>query len=819
MTHLHPSRAIERAASLRPTRLARALGLVLAAMSGSTLSYAQSAAVSGAGAAAASDGVETIVVTARKKLERLQEVPLAITAITARTLEDAGVKNTQDIVSLTPGLSMTSAGSEAQLNPVIRGVSNLNTAGDPTVAIFLDGMYLANSSAVSLGMIAMERVEVVKGPVSALYGRNAFGGAINYVSKRPGKELEGVVDLGISSYGGRTATASLNGTLVPGLLTARLTLGYDKSLGSWRDEVNGNRAGGYEKKDGMLSFGITPSTALSIDGAIYYGKDLFGQANFAVTDTNCGGVQAASTPIYGKTVLRQFCGEVKPLPLEVPTLNAAAGVAGNDREVTAANVRAAWDLGFMDAALLLGHNDVKQRRYNDFTGKRDGIPFQTLNPVGFNFQSVGLGNNGDSKDDQIELRLASKQTQSLRWQGGLNWFDGSSRAGTLVGTDTSKLAAGQTMVNSFLQNCYGSSTGGFGPCWGDARRTDKLTSPFAALEYDLASALTLSGEYRHTSQEKGQEILRNTSSPASPPPGLGSATGFQTKDFSFDNYRASMRWKMNADSMIYVSSANGTKAGGFNSAATVPEDLSYNPETSRTVELGGKFGFMGRKLQIGIALFTISTSDVQISGPSSNPANLGLVTKNFGSTQSQGIELDFAAAPAPGWKISGGIGYSDPKFKAGSYDFTISVADCQAIAMCASRQVAVNSPSGVKQALDLNGLSVPRTSNVTANLSLQYNGSVGKDWGWFGRSDLRYESKRYTTQTNWSWIPDRTLLNLRAGLENGNYRFTAFVNNATDSKVPDGALPSNRLNDSVPVIGATLPTRRTIGLTAGMNFL
>jgi iron complex outermembrane recepter protein len=476
-------------------------------------------------------------------------------------------------------------------------------------------------------------------------------------------------------------------------------------------------------------------------------------------------------------------------------------------------------LNVVDAALLLGHNDVKQRRYNDFTGKRDGLPMPTVNPAGFNFQSVGLGNNGDSKDDQIEVRIASKQSQTLRWQGGLNWFDGSSRAGTLVGTDVSKLAAGQTMANSFLQSCYGSSTGGFGPCWGDARRTDKVTSPFAALEYDLNKSVTLSGEYRHTNQEKGQEILRNTSSSLSPPPGLGSATGFQTKDFSFNNYRASARWALSGDSMLYFGSANGTKAGGFNSAATVPEDLSYNPETSRTVELGGKFSLMDRKLQVGVALFSINTQNVQISGPSSNPANLGLVTKNFGSTQSPGIEIDFAAVPAANWKINGGIGYSDPKFKDGSYDFTVAAADCQAIPDCASRQLGVNSPSGIKQALNLSGLHVPRTSNVTANIGLQYNGSVsGSDWGWFARSDLRYESKKFTTQTNWSWIPERTMLNLRAGLDNGKYRVTAFINNATDSQVPEGALPSNRLNDSVPVIGAALPTRRTFGVTGSLSF-
>ena len=800
-----------------PTRLTLAMGLAVAALGGVGPACAQASA-DAASTSTPANAVETVVVTARKKRERLQDVPLAITAINAKTLEDAGVKNTQDIVNLTPGLSMTSAGSEAQLNPVIRGVSNLNTAGDPTVAIFLDGMYLANSSAVSLGMISMERVEVVKGPVSALYGRNAFGGAINYVSKRASSALEASAELGLAQHGGKSLTATVSGGLVPGLLNTRLTLGLDKTDGSWIDAVNGITAGGYDKKDAMLTVNLTPGKTVTLDGALYYGKDVFGQATFGVTGTNCGATSATGPALYGATVYRQYCGELKLDEVQNAKIKDTAGVAGNDREVLASNLRLSVDLGAVDLAVLLGYNDVKQRRLNDFTGKRDGLPFLVSNPSGLSYQNVVLGNNANNDDLQAELRVASKQTQALRWQGGLNWFDGKSDTGTLVGTDISGLATGQTMSNAFLQNCYGSSTGGFGACYGDVRRKDKVISPFAAVDYDLLPALTLSAEVRHTAQQKTQEILRNTSSPLSPPPGLGSAAGLQTKDFSFNNARAAARYKIGAEQMVYASYANGTKAGGFNSAATVPADLGFDPETAKTLEVGTKFSLMERKLQIGLALFSIKTSDVQISGPSSNPANLGLVTKNFGATKSTGLEIDFAAAPAPGWRINGGVGYSDPKFTSGSYDYTITAADCQAIPMCAERQVTVASPSGNKQALNLDGLHVPRTSNITANLGLQYNGALSSDWTWFARSDLRYESKRYTTQTNWSWIPARTLLNLRAGVESGLYRFTAYLNNATNDLTAEGALPSNRLNDSVPVLGATLPVKRTLGVTAGINF-
>lgn len=797
---------------LRPTPWAVAFGMAVATMAGVPSVHAQQAAADKA------DDPSTVVVTARKRVERLQDVPLAITAINAKVLEDAGVRTTQDIVNLTPGLSLTSAGSEAQLNPVIRGISNLNTAGDPTVAIFLDGIYLANSSSVSLGMIAMERVEVVKGPVSALYGRNAFGGAINYVSKRPSKTLEANAELGVSQHGGRTLTASVSGSVVPNLLTARVTLGYDKTDGTWTDAVNGVTAGGYKKKDGMVSFSLTPSKTLSVDGSVYFGNDTFGQAPFGVTGTNCGAVSPLGPALYGTTVLRQFCGELALDEVQIPKLNPAAAVVGNDRDVLSANVRLSADVGFGDLTVLLGYNDVTTRRLNDFTGKRAGLPFQVINPAGINFQSVQFGNNSNNSDSQAEIRLASKQNQAFRWQGGLNWFDGKAAVGTLVGTDISGLLPGQSMASAFNQSCFGSTTGGFGPCFGDTRRTDKVVSPFAALEADVMPALTLAGEFRHTQQTKGQEILRNTSSAVSPPAGLGEAAGFKSQEFTFDNYRASARYKISPDAMVYAAYADGTKAGGFNAAATVPQDLTFDPETSSTVEVGGKFSLMDRKLQVGVAVFSIKTKDVQISGPSSNPASLSLVTKNFGKTKSQGIEVDFAAAPAPGWRINGGFGYSDPKFTDNSYDFTIVAADCQAIEMCRTRQVGVTSPSGVRQALDLNGLHVPRTSNLTANLGLQYNGSLPGDWGWFARADLRYESKRYTTQTNWSWIPERTLLNLRAGLESGRYRFTVYVNNATNDTTPDGALPSNRLNDGVPVLGAAMPVKRTIGMTAGISF-
>lgn len=228
-------------------------------------------AVAPAETADAGAGDGEIVVTARNREERLQEVPLAITALSTENLAQANVRNLRDVSYLTPGLSISSGGSEFGVQPIIRGQTNLNGgAGDPNVAVFLDGIYISNNTAINLGLIQVARVEVVKGPVSSLYGRNAFAGAINYVSQTPATDAP---HASVSGFVGNDQQYSFQGAIsypiIPDVLAARITAGYEHFGGSYKDEVTGARAGGFEKRDLQASAIFTPTPELSVKGSYY----------------------------------------------------------------------------------------------------------------------------------------------------------------------------------------------------------------------------------------------------------------------------------------------------------------------------------------------------------------------------------------------------------------------------------------------------------------------------------------------------------------------------------------------------------------------
>jgi len=141
--------------------------------------------------------LEEIVVTARKREESVQDIPVVVTAFTADELARRGVSELEDVAAATPGLAFEDFSNGFSAAPVIRGLTQVNVSSEvQNVATFVDGIYLQRNFSVDIGQADLERIEVVKGPQSALYGQNAFAGAINYVLARPGEQFAGYVDVG-----------------------------------------------------------------------------------------------------------------------------------------------------------------------------------------------------------------------------------------------------------------------------------------------------------------------------------------------------------------------------------------------------------------------------------------------------------------------------------------------------------------------------------------------------------------------------------------------------------------------------------------------
>ncbi|MEY2882930.1 MAG: hypothetical protein RL490_654, partial [Pseudomonadota bacterium] len=229
--------------------------LLLAAVAAAPLLASPALAQTAADAASTDTGTE-IIVTARKRSERLQDVPMSISAVDSAEIKSARIERLADLAKNTPGLNYTPLfGAQNQL-PIIRGAAQ--TFGALNVGVFLDGVYLSGKAGVDLELNDLARIEVVKGPQSALYGRNTFAGAINYVTARPTKDLSGNAEATIGDNGLYKVQASLGGELTTGI---RVRVGgfYREFGGFYTSSIDGGAVDFAKNYGGIATVELQPT--------------------------------------------------------------------------------------------------------------------------------------------------------------------------------------------------------------------------------------------------------------------------------------------------------------------------------------------------------------------------------------------------------------------------------------------------------------------------------------------------------------------------------------------------------------------------------
>ncbi len=232
-------------------------------------------AASVAGEAMAQATLEEIVVTARKREESVQDIPVVVTAFTADELARRGVSELEDIAAATPGLSFEDFSSSFSAAPVMRGLTQVNVSSEvQNVATFVDGIYIQRNYAVDISLADFQRIEVVKGPQSALYGQNAFAGAINYVLNKPGEQFDGYGEVTAGTDGRLDYKAAFGGPLIEGKLGLRGYYGHSEFDGTWKNEFPGlsakdARLGWTDNETYSLVAVATPTDWLRLEGDLH----------------------------------------------------------------------------------------------------------------------------------------------------------------------------------------------------------------------------------------------------------------------------------------------------------------------------------------------------------------------------------------------------------------------------------------------------------------------------------------------------------------------------------------------------------------------
>lgn len=686
------------------------------------------AVASGAVGAQEWSGIEEVIVTSRRVSEKLQDVPVAITAFTSRDLEKQAIRSVNDLANYTPNMTFTSGVNGRTAVPVIRGIGIIDGRGfDNAVGVFIDGIFVSGRAAQNAGMLDLERVEVVKGPQSALYGRNTFSGAINYVTRAIPDEVTAKVE-GTIATDDLTRFGGSVGGRVNDWFAARLAVNYESDKGTYRNsgpQGLGDGIGGGESKSALLSLQFKPAENVTIDVGGYFGEEFGDNRPLTRLDNNCGQLDPMNpananlissdlrNPIY-------FCGEAKSTGSGFLSMSPAA--FSFDNQTKRGTLSVEWELPGVSiqsqsaytTSSSLNAQDLDRTQLGDggygylplaaFTAAgspsficsgfapvgpcRGTAPlFNQIRPGRFNtyFSTVGL----DTDYWSTELRFTSPRDQRLRWLGGLFYFRSKNDDTTNVGIDASEAVRTLGLPLSQIKFVIldpGAIIPGLSPL-GSALALAPPAFPPASLFLagpgtslatytpliDVQKAVFGSLEFDFTDRLTGTAELRHTKENQDLNNlfdnyfgGVGRFTG----ESSFTDPRLTLRFKATPEIMFYGSAARGTRSGGINALISDPAFLTYKPETNNTFELGFKSTLADGRMQLNVSAFYIDWTDAQFrqTAPgSTGNGTLVTATVNAGNVKSQGIEISMAAKLAERWLLDANLGVSDPKFDGNTY--------------------------------------------------------------------------------------------------------------------------------------------------------
>lgn len=797
---------------------------------------AASIAVTGVPAATAQSAadvlsLEEVVVTARKAEERLLDVPLAITAFSAAQIEQRGIASLEDVAAATPGLTFSDMQTGFLATPVIRGFAPIDVRGENNAAIFVDGVFVSSKSSLNFSQLDIERIEVVKGPQAALYGRDAFSGAINYVTAKPTDTVRGKAEMRVGNDGKRVAQMTVSGPLVEGLLRGRVAAMYDTFDGSYENQYVGlgqaADIGGYTFETFQGSLLLTPGGSFEAELSAYASNDRIGASPLRPVQPNCENLNAllsVQTP-RPPAAYQSYCGE---LPSGGKTaLQAIPEATGQDRNIVRAHLNLQWSSGFGTLTALSGYSKVNHSYNIDGgQGAGDEVPFTYiarpatgLVPVfGGVFQAGNLRTfrtgllqlNGGSTTEEFsqELRFASDPEKAFRWSGGLYYYEtksGSSLDGIAATKPlpadfytfclSCRSSAAFGVPGYFLDPAVGAGDGTF-MAWftsptGDAdfremiQKKESAPAVFGAIEADFGSNWTGRVEARYTEAKKSFNDKRTNRS------------GSNTWDLL--SWRATLDFKPTENWTIYGSFANAERGGDFDaknvrfvSASTVNVFVPglFDPETNQAAELGFKAELLDRRVALEFDVYHSKWKDIvipQIRTEIVNPAtgNIEPLTLpvafnvNAGDATIQGAEFSVSAKVTEHVDASFGVSYIDASYDHARLD--------------SFKNFPSYSPTG-----DISGNTLLRQSEWQAAASLGYRAPLRDTTDWYLRGDLSYRGKQYVDATNQGMIPALTLLNMQLGLQGEHWTVELWGRNLTNEDGAVGAFRDAYFTNTLP---------------------
>ncbi len=568
--------------------------------------------------------LEEVVVTAQKREQSAQDTPVAVTVLTGDAMTKLGVESSNDIADYTPGLSISPVFGAGNIpNIAIRGVglNDFRDYHESPSAVYVDEVYKAALASLDFQLFDVERAEVLKGPQGTLFGRNATGGLIQYITNKPGEELEGFVRLGAGSLGETKAELAVGGPIADGV-AGRISAVYHKNDGIHNnvnpagDDANQTDLSAFR---GQLKFDLSDAATLLLsvetasndnDGGnpYRYAPSFFAADSLAVID------EANRNVVVGTD--------------DRNDINASGGLA-LESDYTAGTARLNWSFEAFDLVSITNFQDFeKEHVQQDCDSTPDDFCITEF--------------ISDTKQFSQELRLQG-DLDAIQWDVGVFYFD--------LQTDGT-----QTLTGPIAGIFFGTE---FGTTQFDTETTSWAV--FGQLAYHLTDELTLSGGLRFTNDEKDmtQSFLIGVV-----PGGVvydSSTVGpLATQDEDNVSFMAKLSWDAGENLMVYGGVSKAFKSGTFNTGfgPVDPSQYSVEPEELTSFELGFKSTLGGGRHRLNGAVFFYDYQDHQAFVY----RDLNQLLFNA-DAEVFGAELEWTGLPTDSLEISVGIGYLDSTVK------------------------------------------------------------------------------------------------------------------------------------------------------------
>jgi iron complex outermembrane recepter protein len=695
------------------------------------LALAVSAAFAGAQALAAdastAPALEEIIVTAQKRSENLQDVPISVVAVSAQQIKDAGITDIRNLAILTPGLTVTSEGNEAITTARIRGIGTVgdNPGLESSVGVNIDGVYRPRNGVAFGDLGEIEQIEVLYGPQGELFGKNSDAGVINVTTKRPSSTFGAMAEVTGGNFNDREFRTSVTGPLND-IMAGRLYVGYQQNSGFLQvvngvgpsEQNNTNDRKSYNTRGQLL---ITPNDSMDFLIIADYAKR---------TESCCGAVVEYPGPFQG--LVNAFAS--------IPLLGGRPGGLGDSPLIGQPGV-----VRLPPSYVAYANQEIKQDvrdmgvsgefNWNVGFGKLTSITAWRDNTVGggndvdytgidlLTFPDDGSANSTDFKQFSQELRLAGKT-------GPLNWLVGGFFSNEILTTSTlgqtgnqfeeyisgvgsasignafAPLPFNPFLISQLTGNAPGTTFAGTG--YSDTyQQTARSFALFTNETWNITQGLDLTVGLRGTEEKKtatasynsigggpGCEALLNSPGLFKTPAqggvagttaqqfllGYGCYTGlnplFSGTGFDQSNTENNLSgtlklaYRFNEEAMVYVSGANGYKAGGYNLSRVtfaadptsanplsqiglLPNDNTHFPrETVESAEVGIKTTLFDKTLRLNAAAFYQRYTDFQLN----TFTGIQFVVTSLDRVISKGVDVDFAwATPLSGLTIAGGV--------------------------------------------------------------------------------------------------------------------------------------------------------------------